>query len=57
MSFLEYLHNALAVLPTLAKFALCMMLIVIIPRLSRGVGLPEAVGLLLSCLLYTSRCV
>jgi Kef-type K+ transport system membrane component KefB len=52
MSFLEYLHNALAVLPTLARFALCMMLIVIIPRLSRRVGLPEAVGLLLSGVLF-----
>ena len=52
MSFIEYLHSALAVLPTLAKFALCMMLIVIIPRLSRRVGLPEAVGLLLSGVLF-----
>ncbi len=52
MSFIEYLHKALEVLPTLAKFALCMMLLVIIPRLSRRVGLPEAVGLLLSGVLF-----
>lgn len=52
MSFIEYLHKALEVLPILAKFALCMMLLVIIPRLSRRVGLPEAVGLLLSGVLF-----
>ena len=57
MSFIEYLHSALAVLPTLAKFALCMMLIVIIPRLSRRVGLPEAVGLLLSGVLFGPHAV
>ena len=45
MSLLEYLHKAVEVLPVLARFALCMMLIVIIPRLSRRVHLPEAVGL------------
>ena len=52
MPFIEYLHKALEVLPILAKFALCMMLFVIIPRLSRRVGLPEAVGLLLSGILF-----
>ena len=51
MSFLEYLHKAVEVLPTLARFALCMMLIVIVPRLSRRVRLPEAVGLLLAGIL------
>jgi Kef-type K+ transport system membrane component KefB len=52
MSFLEYLHKAVEVLPTLARFALCMMLIVIIPRLARRVRLPEAVGLLLAGVLF-----
>jgi Kef-type K+ transport system membrane component KefB len=52
MSFLEYLHKAVDVLPTLAKFAACMMLIVIIPRMSRRVRLPEAVGLMLSGVLF-----
>ncbi len=52
MSFLEYFHEALEALPTLAKFAVCMMLIVIIPRMSRRVRLPEAVGLLLAGVLF-----
>ena len=52
MSFIEYLHQALEALPTLAKFAACMILIVIIPRLSRRVRLPEAVGLLLAGVLF-----
>ena len=48
MSVLDFLHPALAFLPALAKFAVLMALIVIVPRLSRRVRLPEAVGLLLS---------
>ncbi len=52
MRFLEYLHQAVAILPTLARFAVCMMLIVIIPRMSRRVHLPEAVGLLLAGVLF-----
>ena len=48
MSVLDFLHKALAVLPALARFAVLMALIVIIPRLSRRVRLPEVVGLLLS---------
>ena len=52
MSFLEYLHKAVEVLPVLARFALCMMLIVIIPRVSRRIHLPEAVGLLLAGVLF-----
>lgn len=52
MWLLDYLHKLVAVLPTLARFALCMVLIVIIPRLSRRVHLPEAVGLLLSGVLF-----
>lgn len=52
MPFIEHLHKALAILPTLAKFAVCMMLIVVIPRLARRVRLPEAVGLLLAGVLF-----
>ena len=40
----EWLHSV----PSLARFALGMAIIVGIPRLSRGVGLPVVVGLLLS---------
>ncbi len=52
MWLVDYLHKVVAVLPTLARFAMCMMLIVIIPRLSRRVRLPEVVGLLLSGVLF-----
>lgn len=52
MSLLEHLHKAVEVLPVLARFALCMMLIVVIPRLSRRIHLPEAVGLLLAGVLF-----
>lgn len=52
MSLIEYLHKAVEVLPVLAKFAVCMMLIVVIPRLSRRIRLPEAVGLLLAGVLF-----
>jgi Kef-type K+ transport system membrane component KefB len=52
MSLLEYLHHGVALLPDLAKFAIGMMLIISIPRLSRRVRLPEAVGLLLSGVVF-----
>lgn len=52
MWLVDYLHKLVAVLPTLARFALCMVLIIIIPRLSRRVHLPEAVGLLLAGVLF-----
>ena len=52
MFILDYLHKAVEVLPVLAKFAVCMMLIVIIPRLTRRDHLPEAVGLLLAGVLF-----
>lgn len=52
MWLLDYLRKAVAVLPTLASFAVCMMLIVSIPRLSRRVHLPEAVGLLVAGMLF-----
>ena len=48
MSLLEFLHRVIALLPDLAKFAVLMGLIVIIPRLSRRIRLPGVVGLLLS---------
>jgi Kef-type K+ transport system membrane component KefB len=48
MSFAEIVHRALEFLPVLARFAIFMALIVAIPRLSRRIRLPEAVGLLLS---------
>ena len=48
MSGLEFLHKAIALLPVLARFAVLLALIVTIPRLSRRIRLPEAVGLLLS---------
>jgi hypothetical protein len=48
MSIPENLHRAIEFLPALAKFAVFMALVAIIPRLSRRVRLPEAVGLLLS---------
>ena len=48
MSLLEFLHRVIALLPALARFTILMALIVIIPRLSRRIRLPEVVGLLLS---------
>jgi Kef-type K+ transport system membrane component KefB len=48
MSVLDFLHTTLAFLPALARFAVLMALIVVVPRLSRRIRLPEAVGLLLS---------
>ncbi|MGB8476350.1 MAG: cation:proton antiporter [Candidatus Acidiferrum sp.] len=48
MSLLEFFHRVIALLPALAKFAIFMGLIVIIPSLSRRIRLPEVVGLLLS---------
>ncbi len=48
MSIVEWVHKALELLPVLARFAVLMALIVIVPRLSSRMRLPEAVGLLLS---------
>ena len=48
MSFVEILQRALTNLPVLARFAIFMALIVIIPQLSRRMRLPAPVGLLLS---------
>lgn len=47
MSIGETVHWAIEVLPVLARFAILMAVIVIVPRLSRCVRLPEMVGLLL----------
>ena len=45
---LDHLASLLGSLPSLAKFAIVMVLIVGVPRLSRRVRLPAAVGLLLT---------
>jgi Kef-type K+ transport system membrane component KefB len=44
----EFLRSHAVALPTLAKFAIAMAIIVCVPRLSRRVHLPVVVGLLLS---------
>jgi Kef-type K+ transport system membrane component KefB len=46
--WIEFLRSHAMALPTLAKFAIAMAIIVCVPRLSRRVHLPAAVGLLLS---------
>jgi Kef-type K+ transport system membrane component KefB len=48
MNYLTWLRSELVSLPTLAKFALGMTVILGIPRLSRRIRLPAAVGLLLA---------
>jgi Kef-type K+ transport system membrane component KefB len=48
MSIVETLHRAVEALPVLARFAILMALIVVIPQFSRRIRLPGAVGLLLS---------
>jgi Kef-type K+ transport system membrane component KefB len=52
MSFVEILHRAVEDLPVLARFAIFMALIAIVPRLSRLIRLPGAVGLLLSGVVF-----
>jgi Kef-type K+ transport system membrane component KefB len=44
----EFLRSHALALPTLAKFALAMAIIVCVPRLSRRIKIPAVVGLLLS---------
>ena len=44
----ESLRSHALALPTLAKFAIAMAIIVCVPRLSRRAHLPAVVGLLLS---------
>ena len=48
MEILDWIRSHAVTLPTLAKFALGMALIVGVPRLSQRVKLPAVVGLLLS---------
>lgn len=44
MSFLEIVHRAVEDVPVLARFAILMVLIVIVPQLSRRVRLPMGHG-------------
>src|SRR5271168_2008236 len=46
-AILDFLRDHLITLPALAKFALGMVMLVVIPRLCRRVHVPVAVGLLL----------
>jgi Kef-type K+ transport system membrane component KefB len=48
MTVLEFLRSHVLALPTLAKFAIAMAVIVSVPQLSRWLRLPPVVGLLLS---------
>ncbi len=48
MSVLETIQRAIESLPVLAKLAVFMVMVISMPRLSRHVRLPDAVGLLLS---------
>ena len=48
MSVLDTIQRAIEFMPVLARAAIFLLLVVAIPRLSRRVRLPEAVGLLLS---------
>ena len=52
MSLVEHLRSGIEVLPMLAKFAIGMVLIVAVPKLARGIRLPEAVGLLLAGVVF-----
>ena len=45
-SAITFVRDYLVTLPVLAKFALGMVMIVVIPRLSRRLHVPAAVGLL-----------
>ena len=44
----EFLRSHALALPTLAKFAIALAIIVCVPRLSRRIKIPAVVGLLLS---------
>jgi Kef-type K+ transport system membrane component KefB len=44
---LDFIRDHFSALPALAKFALAMVMLVVIPRLSHRQHLPAAVGLLL----------
>jgi Kef-type K+ transport system membrane component KefB len=47
MGFIDFIRSHAIALPSLAKFALAMAIIVGIPKLSRRLRLPSVVGLLL----------
>jgi Kef-type K+ transport system membrane component KefB len=49
---IEFLQTHVALLPPMAKFAIGMALIVLVPRLSRRAGVPDVVGLLLAGVLF-----
>ena len=48
MGVVEHLRSGIEYLPPLAKFAVAMVIIVVVPKLARRVRLPEAVALLLT---------
>src|SRR5215471_17446351 len=48
MEWLEFVRTHLLTLPILTKFAITMAVIVGVPALSRRLGLPAAVGLLVA---------
>ncbi len=48
MDIVDFLRSSLHTLPTLAKFAVGMAIIVGVPMLCRRIRLPAVVGLLLS---------
>src|SRR5262250_2355323 len=54
---LQWLHSHALSLPTLAKFALGMAIIVGVPPLSRRIHLPAVVGLLLSGVILGPYCL
>jgi Kef-type K+ transport system membrane component KefB len=52
MELLGLLRAHALALPVMAKFALAMAVVVGVPRLSRTMGLPGVVGLLLAGILF-----
>ena len=48
MGIVEIVHRAIEALPALARFAILIGVVVIVPELARRIRLPAAVGLLLS---------
>ncbi len=52
MSVVEHLRTGIEALPVLAKFAAGMVLIIVVPKLARRIRLPDAVGLLLTGVVF-----
>jgi Kef-type K+ transport system membrane component KefB len=48
MGVVEHLRSGIELLPALAKFGIGMVRIIVVPKLTLRIRLPEAVGLLLS---------